>query len=778
MRNRIQNVYLKSNNLLFMKKTPNAFWVFLAVVLAAPCQAQKMVINKRSDLPVIYFSLPAGQTQTPGAIDTTMQQIAAVEAKHLDSIEANYGFGNPRLAISTGFEKECCLFIAHRWRELEFPDSNLANSTLLPPFYRRLYTVEYKSYAKASMLSSPDLIAAFRDVISQSLDTLNAADKERVLKGIVSLSGTSKYYFKADWDTIWKSGPVADTNLRNMFVNYSSLLLKQEVGSVFTDAYEKLVRQKLTRADTLRGSLGPERTWWDVRRYDLMIKPDFAAKSISGKNVIKYAVTAAVHPAIMQLDLQKPMQIDSIFVDNDKKLVFTKDGNAWHVQMPDEKKGEIHSMSIYFSGKGHEAVNPPWEGGLSWSKDSLGRPMMTITCQGIGASLWYPCKDHQSDEPDEGASLSMIIPDTLMGISNGRMLSKTENHDGTCTYKWGVVNPINNYELIPYIGKYAGFSDTYRGKKGNLDLHYWALDYHLARAKAYMPGEVKKMLEAHESWFGPYPFYEDGYQLIESPVGGSMEHQSGVAYSGNFKYGFIGNQDLSGTGWGTKWDYMIVHESGHEWFGNSITSNDLADMWVHEGFTCYSETLYTEYWFGKAAGNAYNYGCQKDIYNNFPIIGLYGVNDEINQRNADIYRKSSAMLQTIRHSMDDDERFKAILQGLNKVFYHQTVNTAQIENYVCRQSGYDYSPVFNQYLRTTDIPTLEFYFNKGRDSVFYRYTQCIDGFDLPLVLKDDHARLRIVPGRGWKTSEVSDAEVALFDPAAIKKMYYVDVNAQ
>ncbi len=311
-------------------------------------------------------------------------------------------------------------------------------------------------------------------------------------------------------------------------------------------------------------------------------------------------------------------------------------------------------------------------------------------------------------------------------------------------------------------------------KKGKLDLNFWVLNYNLQRAKTYLIPEVKKMLKAHEYWFGPYPFYEDSYKLVEAPAG--MEHQSNVAYSNGYHFGEEQGDDLSETGWGMKWDYIIVHESGHEWFGNNITTKDIADMWVHEGITCYSETLYTEYWYGKEAGNEYNYGLRKEIQNNFPVIGYYGVNDELFMRSGDMYDKGANMLHTIRHSMDNDSAFRLILRGLNKTFYHQTVTTAQIENYISKQSGYDYSKVFNQYLRTIEIPQLEFYFSSDKKNIFYRYTNCIDGFNLPLVLKNDAVKIKIIPTTQWKNMPVTAAEAVLFNAVSIEKMYYLNVT--
>jgi aminopeptidase N len=528
------------------------------------------------------------------------------------------------------------------------------------------------------------------------------------------------------------------------------------------------VNKIFTRADTLRGSVMPARAWWNVLRYDLTVKPDYNAKTITGKNDISYSVLKDNQSLPMQIDLQTPLHIDSVVLDSSHKLSFSTEGNAWFINVPAQRKTNRHILSVYYSGKVHEAVRPPWEGGWTWTKDSLGRPWMTVTCQGLGASIWYPCKDHQSDEPDKGASLSMIVPDTLVAIANGRLQYRQQNTDGTATYKWAVTNPINNYCLIPYIGKYVNFSEKYSGEQGTLDVNYWVLDYNLEKAKSYMLPEVHNMFRAFEHWFGPYPFYEDGYQLIETSNTG-MEHQSAVSYGNGYKPGYRG-RDGSGTGWGMKWDFIIIHESGHVWFGNNITTKDLADMWVHEGFTNYSETLFIDYIFGPDAANAYNHGIRRGIRNDRPVTGKYNVN---HQGSGDMYPKPSNMLHSIRHGLDDDERFRHILRGLNREFYHATVSALDIERYISKKAGFDYSKVFEQYVTTTTIPVFVFYLSNDGKKVFYRYTNCVQGFNLPLTLKREKSKLRIVPGTKWKSRDLKKGEADLFDKEEIEKMYYV-----
>jgi aminopeptidase N len=505
------------------------------------------------------------------------------------------------------------------------------------------------------------------------------------------------------------------------------VLLLSGFGFFFTScSFAQSTERKFTRQDSLRGTIGPERAWWDVVHYDITVLPDYGSKSISGSCKITYRVLQNNHPDYMQIDLQKPMVIDNIILDSKTKLTTIKnEGNAYHVLIPKSEEKSVHSLEISYHGTPREAIRPPWDGGWIWAKDKMGRPWMSVACQGLGASVWYPCKDHQGDEPDNGATLSISVPDSLTAVGNGRLKNKT-SANGLTTYQWEVTSPINNYTIIPYIGKYVHWKDTLQGEKGKLDLDFWVLDYELEKAKKQFE-QVKLMLRAFEYWFGPYPFYEDGFKLVQAPHLG-MEHQSAVAYGNGFKNGYLG-RDLSGTGWGLKWDYIIVHESGHEWFANNITTKDIADMWVHEGFTDYSEVLFTEYYYGKKAADEYVQGLRKNISNDKPIIGPYGVNTE---GSGDMYFKGANMLHTIRQVINDDKKFREILRGLNKDFYHQTVTSRQVEEYISQKSGKDLSKIFDQYLRTTNIPVLDL--RGEKDILHFMWTNCVDGFNMPVKL--------------------------------------------
>ncbi|WP_298390705.1 M1 family metallopeptidase [Hydrotalea sp.] len=552
---------------------------------------------------------------------------------------------------------------------------------------------------------------------------------------------------------------------------HNKLLLATAMVIIPLLGFSQFLQNKatFTHADTLRGSDNARRKWWNVLHYAITVNPDFDSKTIQGKVTIQYAVVKPVNT--MQVDLQQPLEVDSI-VHQKRSISFIRTDNVIFIKnLPVHRLGAHDSITVYYHGKPREAVRPPWDGGWIWKTDFLNRPWMTVACQGLGASVWYPCKDYQGDEPDNGATLTIIAPDTLMAVGNGRLIYSGKTSFNKKKYTWQVVNPINNYDIIPYIGKYVNKKDTLMGANGLLTLQYWVLDYDSSIAWQQFK-QVKPMLRAFEYWFGPYPFYEDGYQLVQAPYLG-MEHQSAVAYGNHFKNGYLG-RDLSGTGWGLRWDFIIIHESGHEWFGNSITTKDVADMWVHEGFTNYSETLFTEYYYGKEAGTDYNLGSRKNIVNDKPIIGPYGVNKE---GSSDMYYKGSALIHSIRHSMHNDVLFRIILRGLNKVFYHQTVTTAQIENYINQYAGFNYQYVFSQYLRTTQIPVFEYAVDSMKHSIRYRWSNCLSQFNLPLSLWNENGmQIKIYPTTQWKIITVQQNQIGLFNQTLIERLYYVQTK--
>ncbi|WP_343664882.1 M1 family metallopeptidase [Chryseobacterium mucoviscidosis] len=511
-----------------------------------------------------------------------------------------------------------------------------------------------------------------------------------------------------------------------------------------------------TKQDTLKGSNTQFRNFWDVKKYDLSVEPDFSRKSIKGNNKISFEIIKDVTNPTFQVDLQQPMKADKVEASF-PVAEYKQDGDfIWIKTNKSFKKGEKYTIDITYSGNPTIAKRAPWDGGWVFTKDENGNPWMSVADEGIGASIWLPTKDIWDDEPDNGVVMKIITPKDLVGVGNGRLISKKAEGD-KMAYTWEIKNPINAYSIIPNIGKYVNFKDTFNGEKGKLDLDYWVIDYNLDKAKKQFQ-QVKPMLSAFEYWFGPYPFYEDSYKLVDSPYLG-MEHQSNVAYGNAYQNGYLG-QDLSGTGVGLNWDYIIVHESGHEWFANNITAKDQADMWVHEGFTMYSEVLFTEKYMDKKSADIYAQGIRNGIQNDVPIIGKYGVR---NEGSGDMYPKGASMLHTIRQIINNDAKFREILRGINKDFYHQTVTTEQIENYISKKSGIDFSSVFNQYLRTTKIPTLE-YSQKGEELKF-RYTNVVKNLKLPIIIDG----ININPTEQWQTVKLKKGT-----PVQFNENYYID----
>ncbi|WP_314242492.1 M1 family metallopeptidase [Empedobacter tilapiae] len=538
------------------------------------------------------------------------------------------------------------------------------------------------------------------------------------------------------------------------------LVLLLGLISITTNAQVLTHKEEFTRQDSLRGTNNEFRNWWDVKKYKISVEPDYQSKLIKGKTTITFDKTAPQQSDLLQIDLQDPMMISAVKLNGKKISDFKRDGNVYFINVGKNIKNTSNQLELEYNGNPRVAVKAPWDGGWIFVKDEKDRDWMSVAVQGLGASAWFPNKDCLGDKPDNGMELEIITPKDLVGVGNGRLVSKKEKN-GKTTSTWKVVNPINNYNIIPYIGHYVNFKDTFEGEKGKLDLDYYVLDYNIDKAKSQFE-QAKLMLKSFEHWFGPYPFYEDSFKIVESPHLG-MEHQSGIAYGNKFENGYLG-RDLSGSGWGLKWDFIIVHEAGHEWFGNNITEKDVADMWIHEAFTAYSETLFTETYHGKDAASEYVRGTRKAIQNDTPIIGVYGVNQE---GSGDMYYKGANMIHTLRTWMNNDEKFRQMLRGLNKEFYHQTVTTEQIENYIAKFSGLNLNAFFNQYLRTIKVPTLEL--KQNGNKVEYRYTNVVDGFAMPLRLKD--SEVTINPTTNWQT--LNDNKLNKIIDIIIDPNYYI-----
>lgn len=515
------------------------------------------------------------------------------------------------------------------------------------------------------------------------------------------------------------------------------------------------VTRAFTRQDTLRGSITPERAWWDLTYYHLSVKVNPSDSTIYGTNMINYK--ALTEGAVMQIDLQPPLNLLKA-EQNGKSLSFRREGNVFWITLTEKQvPGRSYSLLLTYGGKPKVAARPPWDGGITWKKDNNGNPFIASACQGDGASLWWPCKDHMYDEPDS-MLISVTVPAGLMDVSNGRLRSVTRNRkEKTSTYNWFVSNPINNYGVNINIGDYVHFSEVFKGEKGDLDCDYYVLRDNLDKAKEHFK-QVPMMLAAFEHWFGPYPFYEDGYKLVEAPYLG-MEHQSSVTYGNGYINGYRGS-DQSGSGWGDKFDFIIVHESGHEWFANSITYEDIADMWIHESFINYSENLFVEYHWGKEAGREYSLGTRRNIRNDRPVQGIFNVNFS---GSADMYPKGGAMLHTLRQIINDDEKWRGMLRGLNSDFYHQVVKGSQIENYLSEKTGMNLKPFFDQYLRDIRIPVFEYYVSGTK--LTFRWNNCVRGFNMPLKIFINGEALTVTPSSGFTTVDTGrENAIIVVDP--------------
>ncbi|MBP7345505.1 MAG: M1 family metallopeptidase [Sediminibacterium sp.] len=542
----------------------------------------------------------------------------------------------------------------------------------------------------------------------------------------------------------------------------------------FSILAQKASTPQFTKADTLRGSITPERAWWNLLHYDIQVRPNLVDKTIQGTVAIQFKVLTKGKR--MQIDLQQPLIIDSVIYSGKTKqiLSFTREGNAAMVNMPNDLKVNTEGLvQVHYHGVPRAAIRAPWDGGISWTKDELGNPFVATSCQGLGASVWWPCKDHQYDEPEKGVTISVRVPDTLMNVSNGRLVNTIQHNDATKSWVWQVTEPINNYSVSMNIGKYIHMQDDFNGEAGKLSLDYYVLPQNKQGAERQF-AQVKPMLECFEYWFGKYPFYKDGFKLVEVPYLG-MEHQSNVAYGNKYMNGYLG-RDLSGTGWGLKWDFIVVHESGHEWFGNNITSKDIADMWIHEGFTNYSETLFTQWLSGKEAGSAYNKGARKNIRNDKPILGTYNVH---NTGSGDMYPKASAMLHSIRMSMNNDEKFRQLLRHLNKKFYHQIVTTPMIEKEISLFAGYSVKSIFTQYLTTTQVPSFDYKLSSDGRTLSYRYSNAVNNFYMPLQVKTNNGYLILKPQvNTWQTVRLTTAQSNNLQLENLENYFYISINGR
>lgn len=502
--------------------------------------------------------------------------------------------------------------------------------------------------------------------------------------------------------------------------------------------------QTFTRKDSLQGGLRFERTCFDVSLYHLGIEVNVEDKSIKGVSRIFFQTVKKTNK--IQIDLFENMKIDSIYEisksGKNKLLNYKRDNNAVFINLIDTLEvNQEAAIFFYYSGKPLEAKNAPWDGGFVWKKDKNGKPFIGVAVQGTGASLWFPCKDSQSDEPDYGMIMDVTIPSDLVAVSNGRLIAKPEEKNNKKTWTWMVKNPINSYNITLNIADYVHIHDNHKG----LDLDYYVLSYNEEKARKHFE-EVKPMMDCFQSKFGDYPFKEDGYKLVETPYLG-MEHQSAVAYGNKYLKGYLGS-DLSGTGVGLLFDFITIHESGHEWFGNSITSKDIADMWIHEGFTQYSEIVFIECEFSYEKAMQYANGLRRNVKNDKPIIGNYGVNSE---GSGDMYPKGALLLNTLRHVINDDTKWWKLILDYSTTFRHKIIDTETVIAFFNKESGKDLAPIFNQYLRYKNIPKLEYKITKNR--LEYKWIADEKNFDMPIDIKINGKLKRIYPLNTWKKSD-------------------------
>lgn len=504
--------------------------------------------------------------------------------------------------------------------------------------------------------------------------------------------------------------------------------------------------------DYLHGKLNNNRNWFDVKMYDITLRVNPEQKYIQGHNTIFYQV---LKPAkMMQLDVHGLIKIDSI-IYNQKHLKYTRDSSVILIKMPHQKQNSKHFIHIYFGGNPLIAKKAPWDGGFVFTKDSSGNDWVGLACQGLGASTWLPCKDHLSDEADS-VNINLQVPSHLTGVSNGRFVGKESLDNGYTSYKWQVRYPINNYNITVNIGNYKHFGDEYNAKYNNINkpltLDYYVLDYNLNKAKKHFE-QVKTMMDCYEKYFGPYPFWNDGYKLVETPYWG-MEHQSAVSY---------GN-DYSNTRW--DFDFIIIHESAHEWFGNSITSNDPAELWLHESFTTHAEAVFVECNDGKESAHKYLKMQKRNIENKQPMLGTADVYFHDFADN-DIYYKGSWMLYTIRHVIDNDTLwFNSLLDYCN-TFKYTNINTKQCIDFWVKRTGKNLAPIFEQYLTQANLPTFEYILTKSDNEMLtlkYRWTNVVKGFEMPIkatLSKNDYQT--ITPTSKWRVVDLN-----YFDPKEFK----------
>ncbi len=533
-------------------------------------------------------------------------------------------------------------------------------------------------------------------------------------------------------------------------VKYKLLLLTLFLTALQANAQSLLnQKNKYTRADTLRGSLRPERTCYDVTYYDLSVKIDTAKKTITGSNRIVFK--AVEDFTTLQFDLFDSMKIISV-TSGGTNLRYQREYNAVFVYMAEPvKAGTKGEITVNYYGKPTVAKRAPWDGGFTWSHDNNGRPWIAVSCEGMGASSWWPCKDYLGDEPDS-MHIACNVPEELRCVANGKEQAAMPLGDGTTTYNWQVSYPINNYNVTLNIGDYVSFNDEYTAADGSkLALDYYVMRYNIDKARLQFM-QVKPMLKCYEQYLGKYPFWNDGYALVETPYLG-MEHQGAIAYGNRYLTGYAGT-DYSRIG--LDFDYIIIHESGHEWWGNSVSCQDIADMWIHEGFCTYTEAIYVECMFGKDTAIKYINAHKSHTGNKEPVVGIYGVNEE---GNGDMYSKGSLFLNTMRTVVNNDKQWWALIKGMcDTTFKMKNTNYNEVLAYFNKKTGRDLTTVFEQYLKQAALPVFEYKLKKlkkGEFELSYRWVTDVKEFKMPAAISGTNLPLQFVDATNeFKTTTV------------------------
>ena len=528
--------------------------------------------------------------------------------------------------------------------------------------------------------------------------------------------------------------------------------------------------QNFSRKDSLRGNLTSLRTCYDVVFYDLFLNIDENSKSLVGSsNSIHFQAKENFNK--IQIDLAQNMQINKIeFLDED--LIFERDFDAVYIYFPMQiKKNEFHKIKVYYEGQPKIAINPPWDGGFSWKQDENNNPWISVSCQGTGASTWWPCKDHQSDEPDS-MQITGVVRSSLQFISNGNLRNQKEYfsevlNSNIIESSWFVSYPINNYNVTLYIGDYIHFSDIYVKNKDTLMLDYFVLKNNLIKAKNHFK-QVKPMLKCFENYFGKYPYWNDGYALVEAPYLG-MEHQSAIAYGNNYLAGYRGNISYIDS---LKFDFIILHETGHEWWGNSITTNDIADMWVHEGFCTYAEVLYVECMYGYDKMLSYVNNQKKHVKNDRPIIGKYNLNFK---GSSDMYSKGSLMLHTLRNVINNDSSWFKLIKNISIDFRDKNIDGSEIIQYINDRTELDLTKFFSQYLNHRQIPTFEYKLQKhgAHYTLLYKW-KAIDGFNMPIKINYGTKNKILSPTSLWQELDLGFFDIETFNVR--DDLFFIRVN--